>query len=150
MASTFTNLLFHIVYSTKYRRHRIHPDTRERLYEYIGGILREKRGRLLEIGGMPDHVHLLVRWRTDEAIANMMRTVKSRSTFWVHDAFPERKDFAWQEGYAVFSVSKSGESDVKRYIENQPEHHKKRDFAEELLALLRLHGVDFDQRYVLD
>lgn len=99
---------------------------------------------------MADHVHLLLRWRTDGTIADLMRTVKARSSLWMHQTFVDAAAFAWQEGYAVFSVSKSAEPDVKQYIEDQVEHHKKRDFKEELLVLLRAHGVDFDERYVFD
>jgi hypothetical protein len=78
-----------------------------------------------------------------------MRNVKARSSAWVHATFPQ-KPFAWQDGYSVFSVSKSAEQDVKRYIEHQVEHHQKRDFREELLALLRAHGIEFEERYVFD
>lgn len=138
------------MYSTKGRAAFIKSELRERLYGYIGGIVRAENGRLYAIGGMPDHVHLLVRWRTDGTIADLMRTVKSRSSLWVHQSFPAFAEFAWQEGYAAFSVSKSAEADVKAYIENQVDHHGKRGFQEELLALLRAHGVDFDPHYVFD
>jgi len=79
-----------------------------------------------------------------------MRTLKARSSRWVHDTFPDSRTFTWQEGYAVFSVSKSVEANVKAYIENQAEHHKNRDFMEELLALLHAHGIVYDERFVLD
>lgn len=79
-----------------------------------------------------------------------MRTVKARSSKWVHDTFPSLSAFAWQEGYSVFSVSKSQEDTVKKYITGQAEHHKKEDFKTELLRLLRLHQVEFDEKYVLD
>jgi len=79
-----------------------------------------------------------------------MRTVKSRSTKWVHEKFPKLGRFAWQEGYAVFSVSKSQEAAVKQYIDTQAKHHEKADFKSELLKLLRAHGIDFDERYVFD
>lgn len=150
MPGTYSQILFHIVFSTKERRPCIKPQWQSRLYEYVGGIIRAEKGVLLVIGGMPDHVHILLRWRTDGAIANLMRVVKSSSSKWFHETFPEATSFAWQEGYAAFSVSKSAEADVKRYIENQEEHHKGRDFNAELLALLRLHGIEFDPRYVFD
>lgn len=128
----------------------ITPELQERLYDYIGGIVRAEKGTLYAIGGMPDHIHLLLRWRTDACVADLMRTVKARSSRWMHKNFAEAAGFAWQEGYGVFSVSKSAETDVKNYIEKQAEHHKQRDFKAELLGLLRAHGVEFDERYVFD
>lgn len=150
MPGTYSQILLHVVFSTKERRACITPEIQPRLYDYIGGIVRAERGTVYAIGGMPDHVHILLRWRTDGAIADLMRTIKARSSLWVHQTFANAAAFAWQEGYSVFSVSKSVESDVKSYIENQAEHHKKRDFKEELLAMLRDHGIQFEERYVFD
>lgn len=150
MPGTFTQLLYHIVFSTKGRATFIKPHIQDRLYDYIGGIIRAERATLLAIGGMPDHVHLLLRGRTDATLADLMRTVKARSSLWVHQTFPDAATFAWQEGYAAFTVSRSVEPDVKQYIATQAEHHAKRDFKEELLAMLRLHEVEFDERYVFD
>jgi len=150
MPGTYSQILFHIVFSTKARAAFITADIQTRLYNYIGGIVRAEKGTLHAIGGTTDHLHLLLRWRTDAAIADLMRTVKARSSLWVHRTFPSAAGFAWQEGYAVFTVSKSAEPDVKAYIENQVEHHKRRDFQEEFLALLQAHGVNFDPRFVFD
>jgi REP element-mobilizing transposase RayT len=150
MPGTFSQILLHVVFSTKRRTASIKPVLQERLYDYIGGVVRAEKGTLYAIGGMPDHIHLLLRWRTDGTIADLMRTVKSRSSLWVHQTFPAFATFAWQEGYSVFSVSKSAEANVKAYIEKQADHHQKRDFREELLALLRAHGVSFDPQYVFD
>lgn len=91
---------------------------------------------------------MLLRWRTDESIADLMRTVKGRSSLWIHETFSELSQFAWQEGYSVFSVSKLQEPAVKTYIMNQREHHRKEDFRFETLRLLRAHGVEFDEKYV--
>src|SRR5690606_23977043 len=121
-----------------------------KLYPYIGGIIRAQMGTLYAIGGIEDHVHLYWRWRPDSSVAALMRDVKANSSKWVHATFPRLKDFAWQEGYSVFSVSKSQENAVKRYIAEQAEHHRKENFHGEILRLLRLHEVDFDERYVLD
>jgi REP element-mobilizing transposase RayT len=140
----------HVVFSTKGRQAWISADIAERLYSYIGGIVRAEKGVLYDAGGIEDHVHLYLRWRTDGCISDLMRAVKARSTLWIHDTFPKLSEFAWQEGYSVFSVSKSQESAVKKYIANQAEHHKKEDFKSELLKLLRMHGVEFDERYVFD
>lgn len=150
MPGTYSKILLHAVFSTKQRKAQIKPVLQPRLFEYMGGLVRAKKGVLLAIGGMPDHVHLLLRWRTDATVADLMRTVKARSSSWIHETFSGFDAFAWQEGYAVFSVSKSAEADMRRYIENQMEHHAGRDFKEELLTLLRAHEIEFDERYVFD
>ncbi len=93
---------------------------------------------------------MYLRWRPDATISDLMRVVKARSSRWIHDTFPTLGSFAWQEGYSVFTVSKSRESAVKRYIAGQAEHHKKEDFKSELLRLLRAHEIEFDEQYVFD
>ena len=150
MPGTYAQIIFHVVFSTKHRHPFITPEIQPRLYAYIGGIVRAEKGTLYAIGGMPDHLHMLLRWRSDHALANLMRTVKARSSLWVHQTYPDSAAFAWQEGYAVFSVSKSIEPAVKEYVEHQDQHHRKHDFKDELLALLDVHGVEFDARYVFD
>jgi len=150
MPGTYSQILLHIAFSTKDRQPWITSELAERLYPYMGGIVRAERGALCSIGGIEDHVHLYLRWRPDESVSALMRTVKARSSKWVHDIFPALGSFAWQEGYSVFSVSKSQEEAVKRYIEGQAAHHKKEDFRCEILRMLRAHGVEFDERYVFD
>jgi putative transposase len=117
MPGTYSQMLLHIVFSTKHREPWIKPEIAERLYPYVGGIVRAEKGMLYDIGGIEDHVHLYLRWRPDESVSNLMRTVKARSSKWVHDTFPALGTFAWQEGYSVFSVSKSqgrGREEVHR------------------------------------
>lgn len=105
---------------------------------------------LYDIGGVEDHVHLYLRWKPAVSISELMRVLKTRSSRWVHETYPELHEFAWQEGYSVFSVSKSQEDTVKKYIAGQREHHAKEDLKGELLRLLRAHGVEFEERYVFD
>jgi len=150
MPSTHSQLLLHFVFSTKLRNPLITADLQPRLYDYIGGIVRGEGGVLYAIGGMPDHLHLLLRWRTDATIASLMSKLKGGSSAWVHATFPDRADFRWQEGYGVFSVSRSMEPTVKNYIEHQPEHHAARDYKAEYIQLLESHGVDYDERYLWD
>jgi putative transposase len=150
MPGTYSQLLCHIVFSTKHRTPWIRDEIAERVHSYIRGIVRQEGGTLFDINGVDDHVHLYLRWRPDESISNLMRTVKSRSSKWIHETFSELSAFAWQEGYAVFSVSKSQEVAVKQYIANQREHHRHESFQSELLRLLKAHGVEFDERYVFD
>jgi putative transposase len=150
MPGTYSQILLHLVFSTKHRTPWITPDIAERLYPYLGGIARAENAVLYAIGGMPDHLHLYLRWRTDDSISNLLRTLKARSSLWLHETFPALNTFAWQEGYSVFSVSQSQEDAVKNYIARQPDHHRRIDFKSELLDLLRRHHIDFDERYVFD
>lgn len=150
MPGTYSQLLLHVVFSTKGRKPWITGDVAERLYPYIGGIVRAEKGVLYDIGGVEDHLHMYLRWRPDGSVSDLMRTVKARSSKWIHDTFPKLGAFAWQEGYSVFSVSKSQEEAVKKYIAGQAEHHKRTDFKSELLRILRAHGLEFDEKYVFD
>jgi REP element-mobilizing transposase RayT len=150
MPGTYSQLLLHIVFSTKGRAPWITHQVADRLYPYIGGIIRAERGVLYDIGGVEDHVHMYLRWRPDGSVSDLMRTVKARSSKWLHDEFPSLREFAWQEGYSVFSVSKSQEGAVKAYIAGQAEHHKREDFKSELRRVLRAHAIEFDEKYVLD
>lgn len=150
MSGTYSQILLHIVFSTKRREPWITANITSRLYPYIGGIVRAENGVLFDIGGAEDHVHMYLRWRPDGTVSGLMRTVKARSSKWIHDTLPNLSAFAWQEGYSVFSVSKSQEAAVKKYIAGQVEHHKKEDFKSELLRMLRAHGVELDEKYVFD
>ena len=148
MPGAWTQNFYHIVFSTKQREPLISADYEGRLYPFIGGIVRDLRGALLAINGMPDHVHLLVHYRPDVSHSDLLRHIKSRSSKWIHETFPEMRDFAWQEGYGGFTVSKSSVPAVQAYIARQKEHHQTQDFKSEFLELLRLHGVDFDENDV--
>lgn len=148
MGATYSKILLHFAFSTKHREPLITLDLQPRLYDYIGGVIRGEKGSLYAIGGMPDHVHLLVRWRPDESVSELMRKLKGNSSGWVHKSFPKARGFAWQEGYGVFSVSKSQEEKVKSYIETQEEHHRQVDLKQEYLAMLEAHEVEYDPRYV--
>ncbi len=150
MPGTYSQILLHVVFSTKRREPWIAPDVASRLYPYSGGIVRDEKGVLLAIGGVEDHVHLYFRWRTDRCISDLMRELKSGSSKWIHDKFPTLGAFAWQEGYGVFSVSKSQEGAVKRYIAGQENHHRKEDFRSEFLRMLQFHEIECDERYVFD
>jgi len=146
---TYSQLLDHIVFSTKNRAPLISNDIADRLHPYLGGITGAERTTPLEIGGVEDHVRLLIRGRTDDSLSNLMRTVKSRSSVWVHETWLGLSEFAWQEGYAAFTVSASQEEAVRRYIRNQREHHAKESFLSELQRLLNAHGVEFDPAHAL-
>ena len=145
MPSTFTQNFYHTVFSTKHRANLITPELEKRLHPFIGGIVRDLRCTLLAINGMPDHVHLLVRYRADLSHSEMLRHIKRRSSKWINEIFSQFDHFAWQEGYGGFTVSKSVVPDVESYIGRQKEHHQRQDFKTELLELLRRHGIEFDE-----
>lgn len=150
MPHSFTSQLMHCVFSTKERRPLINADLQQRLWPYLGGIARENKMRALAIGGTEDHVHLLVTLPATLSVAKAMQLIKGGSSKWVHDSFPQHQTFAWQEGYGAFSISIS---DVKRtvtYIENQAEHHRRRDFKQEFLMFLKKHEIEYDERYIWD
>ncbi len=149
MSDTYTNLLYHIVFSTKHRAPIITEGIRERLYKYIGGIVRNEGGALLEIGGMEDHVHLLARLKPTMAIAEAARLVKTNSSKWLNQGVVSGR-FRWQAGYGAFTVGKSMVDDVSRYIRNQAHHHRKRAFQEELIELLELNDIDYDKDRIWD
>jgi putative transposase len=135
MPSTYLSLHYHIVFGTKYRAPLIHAEWRPRLHDYLGGIVRGLGGFPEGIGGTEDHVHLLVGLRATHVLADMLREVKKNSSAWVHDAVGE-KAFAWQDGYAAFTVSASMRDGVRRYIANQEQHHRVKSFDDELAAIL--------------
>ena len=149
MADTFTNLLYHLVFSTKDRRPRITDNIRERLYEYMGGIIRGEGGCLLEIGGVPDHVHLLARFKSDVSVAEMLKRIKAKSSKWLNELPGRSVRFQWQVGYAAFSVSESRVPAVRAYIQRQPEHHARVSLRDELASLLEKNGIELDERYLL-
>ena len=142
MPNTFHCMRNHIVFSTKYRLPMITKDLRDLLYAYIRGIVNNEGGFLIEIGGMPDHVHILAGLKPAVAVAHLLKQVKGSSSRWVNQ-LPDREDkFGWQEGYAVFSVSESRVEAVRQYIRNQEKHHRTISFRDELAWLLRNHGID--------
>jgi len=145
MAHSFTCVYVHIIFSTKERRPLIAKDRQGKLWRYLGGILKNHGMKSAAIGGMPDHVHVLASLSSEVAVAKAVNLLKSNSSKWMREHEPA---FGWQEGYAAFSVSASAVDSVVEYIQNQAQHHKKRDFKQEYLALLKKHGVAYDPRWV--
>lgn len=150
MAGKYISMLVHFTWSTSGRQPWIEVDMREDLYSFIGGIIRNKNAKLIAAGGIFDHIHLYASLPSTISIADFVNAVKSNSSRWVHESFTRLRNFAWQEGYGAFSVSKSEEEKVVRYISNQEHHHRKRTFKEELIGLLDKHGIKYDKRYIWD
>ena len=150
MASTFTHLVYHVVFSTKHRDPLITATLRDELYKYIGGIIRGEGGKLLEIGGVTDHVHIVAKSKADVSVARLLRLIKANSSKWANERPKRNGRFGWQTGYAAFSISESQISKVRAYVRNQERHHRRLSFKDELVVLLRKHGIDYDDRYLCD
>jgi REP-associated tyrosine transposase len=147
---SFTSLNYHLVFSTKYRKPVIDEAICERLYEYIGGIIRAKEGTLIEVGGVADHVHILASCSPKLAVADWVRDIKANSARWMNE-LPERPErFEWQKGYGAFTVSASQVEIVQKYIQGQPEHHQRHSFRDEFLEFLQRHGIEYDPMYVFE
>jgi putative transposase len=150
MAGTYTKLIYHLVFSTKHREPLISPRLQPDLYDYIGGIVRGQEGTLLEVGGMPDHLHLVIRIKPDISVSDMARLVKANSSKWVNEQLDQRGRFAWQSGYGAFSVSLSQLPAVREYVLTQEEHHRKKTFQEEFIEFLNRHEIEYDERHLWD
>jgi len=146
MPSTHTSLHCHLVFSTKGWQKSINEGLSRDLYGYIGGIVRNQGGKLLAIGGIEDHIHLLVGLRASHRLDYFVRELKASSSAWVRRERDPK--FSWQKGYGAFNVSAGNLEKVKNYIRNQVEHHKKRDFKTEYVELLDLSGVEYDEKYL--
>ena len=150
MAGKHISLLVHFTWSTKGREPWIDPEWHDPLYRFIGGIMNNKKAKLLSAGDMYDHIHLYASLPSTLSIADFVNAVKSNSSRWIHQNYRNARAFAWQEGYGAFSVSKSEEEKVIKYVRNQESHHRKRTFQEEFVALLDRHGIEYDERYLWD
>ena len=147
MSSTYLSLHYHIVFGTKNREPLIMPAWRPRLHEYMRGTIRGLGGVPEGIGGTADHVHLLVGLKATHCLADVLRELKKASSLWIHEEI-KMPGFAWQEGYAAFTVSATARQAVLRYIANQEEHHRLKSYREELVELLERAGIGFDPRYL--
>jgi REP element-mobilizing transposase RayT len=150
MPNTYTSLHYHIVFSTKNRERWIMPDLEQRIWAYLGGIVKDHKMQPIQIGGIEDHVHLLLGAPATLAPSKIAQMIKGGSSAWIHDTFPNMTGFAWQDGYGAFTVSKSSVPDVVNYIQNQREHHRTKTFQEEYLAMLQKHDIDYKECYLWD
>lgn len=148
MSHTFVNALYHCAFSTKGRRPFITASLQERLWPFMGGIARENGMKALAVGGVEDHAHLLLSLPSTVSIAKAIQLVKGVSSKWVHDIFRDQRAFAWQEGYGAFSIGISQVEQTASYIRSQAEHHRRRSFKEEFVAILEKHGLAYDERYL--
>ena len=149
MSHTCTNVAIHAVFATKNRQPWLSSKSRFRLFAYVVGIIKNLGARPLIVGGHDDHVHLLFVLPAQLPLADLMEKVKANSSKWIHQQSPRLRDFAWQTGYAAFSVSQSNVERVRNYIATQEEHHRELGYREELGALFRKHGIEPDPRFEL-
>ena len=147
MPSTHTSLHYRLVFFTKERHPFIATAWRERLYAYLGGVVKSLEGMPEAIGGVADHVHLLIGLKATHRLSDVMREVKAVSSGWVHDGIGDR-GFHWQEGYGAFTVGAPQCPDVGQYLARQEEHHRTRTFQEEYLEFLQRGGVEYEERYL--
>jgi putative transposase len=148
MTQTFTDLNYHVTFATKGRRALIPEDVRDDLRDYICGIVKGIKCHPLEVNAVEDHAHLLIRVPPKLALSNVLRAIKAGSSKWMNDNVARNREFDWQDGFGAFSVSHSLLPQVGEYVKDQAEHHRKKSFREELMLLLRKHGIDFEERYL--
>ncbi|HKM94476.1 MAG TPA: transposase [Prolixibacteraceae bacterium] len=148
MAQSLSKLYIHIIYHIKSNSAKIHKKDKQRLYAYIGSVIKSNESIPIIINGTNDHIHILCIMSKNIALAKLVEEIKRQSSRWIKDIDNQYKTFAWQGGYGGFSVSPSVHDKTKRYIENQEEHHNKMTFNEEYLMFLKEYGIEYDERYV--
>ena len=148
MGSTLTNLVYHVIFSTKCREPFIIPEIRNDLHRYIGRIIKGENGVLLQAGGTGDHIHIIIKLKPIHSLSEMMQKVKGNSSKWINEQNRLNHKFAWQEGYGAFTVSESRIPAAIRYVRGQESHHEKQTFKEEFIRILERHRVAYDERYV--
>lgn len=148
MANTYTQLIYHAVFSVVERKKLLSKEVRNRLFPYIAAIGINNDFTILTSGGYDDHVHVLLSLKPSIQVSKALQLIKGGSSKWMHDTFPSLKTFSWQHGYGAFSVSYSQIDMVKRYIASQEEHHKKITFEDEYIALLEKNHIVYDNAYV--
>jgi REP element-mobilizing transposase RayT len=149
MVNTYTQIHIHAVFAVQNRLSFIQKRWKDELYQYITGIITHNGHKLLQIGGMPDHIHVLLGMRPVQSLSDLMKDIKGSSSFWINQKRFVMGKFSWQEGYGAFSYGKSQINNVVKYIQNQEVHHQKQTFVDEYLELLKLFEIEYDEKYVL-
>lgn len=150
MATTLVKIDIHLIFHVKSTSVKVREEDLPRLFAYIGGTIRSLGATAIEVGGMPDHVHILTTLPKTVAAADFVRAVKAESSKWLKTVAPHYNSFAWQAGYGAFSVSASLLDTVVRYIRRQAEHHRRRSFREEYKMFLEAYGIEYDERYAFE
>ena len=146
MGNSYISIYVHAVFRTKNSAPFLGTEVCGRLYPYFGGVARDEKMKLLAVGGMADHVHLLLSLSANISMSGAMQALKTASSRWIHDTCPQLSVFGWQEGYGAFSVGFSQIDITKAYIARQAEHHQQRTFMDEYVAFLQKHDIPYDER----
>ena len=147
--STYTQILYQIVFSTKNREHTLVKEKQKELYQYIWGILKNKKCHLYQIGGITDHIHILTHLHPSIALSTIIKDIKLSSNEYIKKQNLFADFNGWQEGYGAFTYSVKDKNNLVNYIKNQEEHHKNKTFKEEFIELLNEHGIEFEEKYLL-
>jgi putative transposase len=150
MTDTYLSLRVHLVWATKHRRPWLDPEWRPRLFACAAAVVARHSGKLLCAGGARDHVHLYVEPPSNLALSELVASIKTTTSKWIHDTFAHRSKFRWQQGYGAFSVTPFDDGRIRDYIRNQEDHHRDQRFDGEFTSLLDRHGVTYDPTHVLD
>lgn len=148
MANTYTQIHIQTIFAVQNRQSLIRNHWKGELYKYITGIIQSNEHKVLQINGMPDHIHILLGMRPTQSLSDLMKQVKQDSSKWINNKRFINGRFSWQSGYGAFSYSKLELPVVIKYIQNQEEHHKTVTFQEEYLSLLKVRNVEFDNRFI--
>jgi REP element-mobilizing transposase RayT len=148
MANTYTQIHIQAVFAVQNRQSLIKNDWKDELYKYLTGIIQNHGHKVLQINGMPDHIHILFGMRPTQSLSDLMKQVKQDSSKWINNKGVVNGKFSWQAGYGAFSYSKLQLPRVIKYIQKQEEHHKTFTFQEEYVAILKTHNVEYDERYI--
>ena len=148
MANSFLSLQVHVVFSTKNRERWISPQVECEVWAYLSGIIKNQGGKALQIGGIEDHVHVLLAIPATLALSNLVKSIKGDSSKWISQTWPSMREFRWQDGYGAFTVGQSQIADTIFYIKNQRQHHQRKSFEEEYKAFLKVHGIEAEDKYI--
>jgi len=148
MSHSFVSQYIHCVFSTKNREPWIMPNIRENLYQFMGGIANKNNIKLIAVGGIENHVHILLSFSSDISLSKAVQLIKGGSSYWIHKTFPNMSYFSWQDGYGAFSVGISQINKTKEYIANQEDHHRTQSFQEEFIQFLKKHGIQYNENNV--
>ncbi len=148
MPNTYTQIHIHLIFAVKNRKALIHPDWKERLHQYMTGIIQKNNHKVLQINSMPDHIHILIGLRPDQSLSSLVQNVKSETTKFINNEKLSLLKFEWQEGFGAFSYSKSQLDNVINYIQNQEIHHAKKSFTEEYRQILNKFELDWNENYI--
>ncbi|NVJ85116.1 MAG: IS200/IS605 family transposase [Algoriphagus sp.] len=148
MANTYTQIHIQVVFAVQNRISLIQADWKDELYKYITGIVQKHNHKVLQVNGMPDHIHILMGFRPTQALSDLMQMAKEDSSKWINTKGFVKGKFSWQSGYGAFSYSKVQVPRVIKYIQDQEKNHSQKSFIEEYEELLKIHDVEYDQRYI--